>query len=646
MPSTTTPAPESPSRPSSGEGTRADVAGERDLRVLAGVISGLVGAMMLIVPHQFSSPAYVLVARSITAWGIVFLLSGTGLILADVLQARRSVLRALHVVVGATWLFLGLGYMVPGGLIGMTAWGVFGLGIGLAPWFSEMRAGAGVPSTPSALSLVNAATATTIGVAAVVMVVGAQLRNPIFSGIRVAMISATTSMVASAPLLLFVLLRPPARRWPWFWGAHLVVGGCYLLYGVGIAWVVHAWTGVVLYSGLGISLLLAPVLQDRLRRVPSNSLPVRMSVVVSIALTIALVALASLASWHFASVHGVEEDGLRSLRESTFAVLLLSLAVAVAAIAYTSRWVAAPLRALAGAARELAAGEGTARLPDSDVGEVQDLVASFSEMRDRLAARTLEREQSLARLEERTEELRAAKESAEVAFHRLRGLESLRDSLVHMIVHDLISPLAATDALLEFLRRAEEERLSEDARSALQECRGAVARMKSMARSVLDVSKMEAGAMRLTRQRFDLAEICRDLLAGMRGIVEERKVVLDAEGAAPVQADVDLVTRVVQNLIANALKFTARNGEIRAVIRAEGEVLRFSLTDTGPGVPREFQEKIFEKFGQVEAHSAGLRKSAGLGLTFCKMAVEAHGGRIGVESDGKRGSTFWFTLPR
>lgn len=243
-------------------------------------------------------------------------------------------------------------------------------------------------------------------------------------------------------------------------------------------------------------------------------------------------------------------------------------------------------------------------------------------------------------------ELSRQKRELKESYERLRELEQLRDSLVHMVIHDMASPLTAIDTSLAIMSRTEADRLSERARTALQHCMGAVDRMKSMVRSLLDVSKMEAGAMKLRPERCDLADICRGLFLTMGGIVGERSIVLDVEGAGPVTADADLVTRVVQNLLGNALKFTPREGEIRIDIRADGEALRFSVADTGPGVPREFQQKIFEKFGQVDAASGGQRKSTGLGLTFCKLAVEAHGGRIGVESDGKHGSTFWFTLPR
>ena len=651
---TATTCPSNPrGRPTAGEPRiTVDTAGERDLRFMAGVITGLVGAMLLIVPHHLSNPTYALIARHPTVWGIGFLLSGLGLLAVDVLPARRPLLLALHLLVGAAWLLLAFGFLITKGWIGMAAWGVFGLGIAVEPFLSVHRAGAAVLGSASPFSVLNALTASLLGVAMFVTLITHDL-GPFFSPVRKPMLFAATSMVVAGPLLLYALRRRPARPWPWFWGAHLLVGGFYLLYGVGLSWRVQAWTGVVLYAGLGGSLCLAPVFQERLRTVASSSLAVRMSVFVSIALTIAMVVTATIASRHFVRVYGVSEDAVRSVRESTFGVLLVSLAVAVIVVVHTARWVGAPLRDLSVVAGKLAAGDGAAVLPHSRVHEIRGLVASFAEMRDRLAARTLEREQSLKRLEDQTGELRAARDSAESAhrelkesYERLRELEQLRDSLVHMVVHDLSSPLTTVDTLLELLRRAEADRLSERSRAAVEHCLEALHAMKSMVGSVLDVSKMEAGAMRLRPQPCDVAGICRDVLQAMYGLVGERRITLEVEGAVPVMADPDVVSRVVQNLLGNALKFTPREGEIRIRVRADDEALRFTVADTGLGVPEEFQEKIFEKFGQVEAHAHGQRKSPGLGLTFCKLAVEAHGGHIGVESDGEHGSTFWFTLPR
>jgi two-component system, sensor histidine kinase and response regulator len=106
-----------------------------------------------------------------------------------------------------------------------------------------------------------------------------------------------------------------------------------------------------------------------------------------------------------------------------------------------------------------------------------------------------------------------------------------------------------------------------------------------------------------------------------------------------------VISRVISNILGNAVAFSPEGGEIRIRIEENGAGTRVLMSDQGPGIPSEYHEKIFEKFGQVEIHEARRRHSAGMGLTFCKLAVEAHGGRIGLESEAGKGSTFWFVLP-
>jgi signal transduction histidine kinase len=99
------------------------------------------------------------------------------------------------------------------------------------------------------------------------------------------------------------------------------------------------------------------------------------------------------------------------------------------------------------------------------------------------------------------------------------------------------------------------------------------------------------------------------------------------------------------NLLSNAVKFTTSGDNIRIAIVAEPAGIRVKVSDTGPGVPEQYHKKIFEKFGQVAMSKERMMYSTGLGLAFCKMAVEAHGGDIGIESEEGKGSTFWFFLP-
>jgi signal transduction histidine kinase len=244
-------------------------------------------------------------------------------------------------------------------------------------------------------------------------------------------------------------------------------------------------------------------------------------------------------------------------------------------------------------------------------------------------------------------ELRRKRRELQESLVALRRLETLRDSLVHMVVHDLRSPLAAISACLEVIKWDAEEQhrreLAADVEMALHATRTII----RLVNSVLDVSKMEGTEMRLQLAQCDVAAVARESVDELESLVGTRRLERDWPDE-PVMAlvDRDVVARIMQNLLGNALKFTPSAGVITVSVEANDDMVRVAVTDTGPGIPREHRERVFEKFGQVEAVLSGQKFSTGLGLTFCRLAVEAHGGRIGVDSEVGRGSTFWFVLPR
>src|SRR5712692_332514 len=234
----------------------------------------------------------------------------------------------------------------------------------------------------------------------------------------------------------------------------------------------------------------------------------------------------------------------------------------------------------------------------------------------------------------------------ETQYQRLQELEQQRDSLVHMLVHDLRSPLTAIRAYLDLIRLDAGDNLSPDLTESINEASKTAARMTEMVSDLIDVSRFEAGALPLTPSEVDLGALIAEALASVGAGAQPVKVAFEPP-PQPVRAycDGDVVRRVIANLVANALKFTPANGSVRVHVEANSAGAKVSVADTGSGIPPEYREKIFEKFGQVEAARQGVTHSSGLGLTFCKLAVEAHGGRIGVESEVGKGSEFWFSLP-
>lgn len=238
--------------------------------------------------------------------------------------------------------------------------------------------------------------------------------------------------------------------------------------------------------------------------------------------------------------------------------------------------------------------------------------------------------------------LRRHERELQESLDRLRELERLRDSLTHMVVHDMRSPLLALQLTMPLLRRAlrPEDR---DAIDMLDNADSGVAVLVEMATQMLDVSRMEAGRMTLERRVADLNATVRAALDGCRMLAGTRRLPFSPAGPVEAWCDPDIVRRIVGNLVGNALKFTSPGGEVRVQVAAEGARARVTVTDDGPGIAPENHGRIFEKFGQLEGRQR--RQGTGLGLTFARMAVEAHGGEIGVDSALGRGSTFWFTLP-
>lgn len=240
-------------------------------------------------------------------------------------------------------------------------------------------------------------------------------------------------------------------------------------------------------------------------------------------------------------------------------------------------------------------------------------------------------------------ELQRQKRLLEEVVETMTRAERLRDNLTHMVVHDMKSPLATIAGYLALLED-HEVKLSTNGLNFIAEARRSIGRLIETVNSMLLISRLEAGELRLDRSECDLQDLTRSILADFEPLLGARQWAVDASStAAIVYADPTLISRVIQNLVENAIRFTPADGSVRISLSDSSESVRFAITDTGPGIPTEHQSKIFEKFGQVENVDA--RAGTGLGLFFCEMAVELHGGRIGVQSTEGQGSTFWFTLP-
>ncbi len=245
--------------------------------------------------------------------------------------------------------------------------------------------------------------------------------------------------------------------------------------------------------------------------------------------------------------------------------------------------------------------------------------------------------------------LKAATEALEESLRKLREVEKMRDDLMKMIVHDLKTPLTSVLATLEMLIDGDFGPPSDEQRKALADAEGKAEDLLALIGDLLEVSRIEEATMTLDLQPIAPAALLNELAHewSIRFHTEGAEASVDVADDAPVfEADKALLVRVLGNLIQNAITHSAQAVKIQLSARREGEGILFTVADNGPGIPPEYQEVIFRKFERVKTPNIPRTRSSGLGLAFCKLVVDAHGGRIWVQSAGEgKGSAFHFTLP-
>lgn len=244
--------------------------------------------------------------------------------------------------------------------------------------------------------------------------------------------------------------------------------------------------------------------------------------------------------------------------------------------------------------------------------------------------------------------LKAATDALEESFRRLRELERVRDDLMKMIVHDLKTPLTSILATLELLGDGDLGPLSDRQRGAVHDTHGKAEELLTLIDDLLEVRRIEETSIALHLERIEPGELLEEMLRdwALRFQQEHTVAAADVSADAPsFRGDRGMLKRVFGNLIQNALVHSGEPIELTLVARPDPHGVRFTVIDTGPGIPPEYHDVIFQKFEQVRSAHAPRVRTSGLGLTFCRLVVEAHGGRIWVQSAEGRGSAFHFILP-
>ena len=230
----------------------------------------------------------------------------------------------------------------------------------------------------------------------------------------------------------------------------------------------------------------------------------------------------------------------------------------------------------------------------------------------------------------------------------LRKAEDMKAFLTQSIVHDLKNPIASIILAAQLLEE-EAGRLPAQQLDTLGILNFQAHEMKRMVANILDISRLEEGKMPLKPGPFRPLRLLREVAASLAITARydhKRIRVLPAGAPKKASGDPELLRRVVENLLSNALKFSPAGGEVTVGARpAAGGGVEFCVQDNGPGIPRAHHACVFDKFVQLEAPWNRATGGSGMGLAFCKLAVEAHGGAIRVESAPGAGSTFSFSIP-
>ena len=244
--------------------------------------------------------------------------------------------------------------------------------------------------------------------------------------------------------------------------------------------------------------------------------------------------------------------------------------------------------------------------------------------------------------------LKAATDALENSLRKLRELERVRDDLMKMIVHDLKTPLTSVLATLEMLADGDFGGVSDSQKVAIADAETKSEDLLALIDDILEVARIEEANISLSLGPIAPGALLAELVHewGHRFQQEGATSSVSVADDAPVfLGDKGLLKRVFSNLIQNAVTHSSHAVRIELSARRAGQGVLFTVSDNGPGIPPEYHDLIFRKFGQVEMPRSPRTRSSGLGLTFCKLVVERHRGRIWVKSAEGQGSSFYIELP-
>src|SRR3989440_164522 len=291
------------------------------------------------------------------------------------------------------------------------------------------------------------------------------------------------------------------------------------------------------------------------------------------------------------------------------------------------------------------------------VDELRDFLATGEDdsALEELARQNRDLVQVLGELEEKREQLerlnsRLEESNRELneANAQLRELSAMKEEFLALTTHDLRSPLTVISGVINFFTSGRLGELTPEQKNMVEMMERNTQNLIELVNDLLDASKLESGTMRLDATGISLRALIEELREEMQPLAAEKGIALEElvpEDLPALRADRAKLRRVLVNLVSNALKFTPKGGRVRTVAAREGSFVRVSVSDTGVGIPPDDLRDIFDKYAQARSRATRSEKGTGLGLYITRQLVELHGGKIEVQSEVGKGSTFSFTIP-
>ena len=232
---------------------------------------------------------------------------------------------------------------------------------------------------------------------------------------------------------------------------------------------------------------------------------------------------------------------------------------------------------------------------------------------------------------------------------REKEIDQMKSDFISLVSHELRTPLTSIIGFVSFILDGKAGAINDRQRNSLARVQRQSKRLAALINDLLDISRIESGRIQMEQEPISLLEIVTQRIEEIRPQADEKSIRLDLtapESVPTIFGDEARMGQVFTNLIGNAIKFTPNNGEVSIKVRVDGSLLHVEVIDTGPGIPAEERQKVFDKFYQLSDISTRQQGGSGLGLSITKSIVEAHGGKLWIDDGNQgKGSNFQFVLP-